>query len=150
MINSTPKNYEKYLKEGDLCLQMAEKSQSKGFFKKPNWEEAAAHYRDAVKAYERTGDIGVDKLVLTLRKCAIAQDESGSVHTSAKNYERIGQITQCQKHIPDACEAYEAASRGFRASGLPDKAAAMLFKAAELLADEGSNAEGAMKLLDDA
>lgn len=106
---------------------------------KPDWEQAARFYREAVKYYKLAGDF--KSAIQAAKESAVAHEEINSLHTAAADLELAAQLTlQETKNNEEACDLYKRASQYYRTNGSHDKSAAMLVKAAESIGEVDINA----------
>ena len=123
--------------EGNAHMQAAEKAASSGFFKKPDWDSAAASYVKAATAFKVAKE--KEACAAAHRRAAGAFEASGSKFHAGKHLELAAkEAARPQEAVP----LLEQAARLFRENGNGDKGA-------HCLAEAGARAEEA-HLLDEA
>lgn len=66
---------------------------------KPDWEQAARYYREAVKLYKLCGDGATEQLLRALQDSAKAHREIASYHTAGADLEAAATILREKKHV---------------------------------------------------
>lgn len=118
-----------------------EKSKKRFGLFKPDWDQSARWYREAVKSYKLSDQ---DRLcVQVCRESAIAHEQIASYYTAAQDMEHAGALLVKLRDARGAADCYREASVYYRKNNSIDKAAAVLLKAAEAL----ENTEDAESLI---
>lgn len=154
---SGEKKRQENVKLGDESYQKAQKFTKKTLTRwKPDWEQAARFYREAVKYYKMGND--ESKTITACRESAVAHDELGQFLQTATDLETAAGLMVKESNSAAtnnenrsvAYELYREAAINFRKNNSYERSAAMYCKAADLMSEDEKNYPLAIAALDEA
>jgi len=141
------------------AFKRGKKHVTKTFFhRRPDWEQGAREFREAVKYYKMAGEMFEEQLMEALQESSNAHRElpSGGLHTAGQDMEMAAEIfvkrskeSADAKFVERAIKMYKDAANLYQANGELDRSAQVLIALAYLL-EECKQVDTALSVANDA